>query len=268
MRLPPTISKTQFSATKSGKHLIQPSVQKGSPKGWMWRMRSPQIRCAFENYILDVDCYLADYRDGWVWKQMHERDPGTATMTTVTVPWARTSRQVATTPFVQFTPSHDNLRRVDATVFHLADEEPEAERASPPCAENDPLPPLGQNSLRPESCPWRLSPHILYSGLTSPAGSLYHKWVSELTAWEPHSLSHLCASLRQRPKILAFPSWTVLPSSSQGPILPRFSAGTSFPDKPWNSGRLPPPCPSPGHYTLYHLFDILLIYLFVQPFFL
>ena len=38
-------------------------------------------------------------------------------------------------------PSRNNLRRVDATGFHLADEEPEAERESPPCSESDQLPP-------------------------------------------------------------------------------------------------------------------------------
>lgn len=136
-------------------------------------------------------------------------------------------------------PSRNNLRRVDATGFHLADEEPEAERESS-LLRKWPASSSGCTSLRPESCPWRLS-HT--SCICHESWWLPSYQVVSLSCWQPGTtllVSSLCLP-QKKAEILAFPSpWTVLGSSSQGAILSSFPVGTSSPDKPlWNSGRLP-----------------------------
>lgn len=68
-----------------------------------------------------------------------------------------------------------------------------------------------------------------------PLLALQPKWSLWVDSLEPHVLSHLCASLRKRPRSSVFPQVVRAPF-----CLSSFSVGTSFPDKPlWNSSLLP-----------------------------
>ena len=145
-----------------------------------------------------------------------KKDPGRPTTTTVTVPWALTPRQAASTPSQQ-------LKGGRCYWFSFSRRGPWG-WAWALTLESSPTP-FSHTLCWPQSCWLPLLP-------LQPRRSL------SVDSLEPHSLSHLCACLRKRPKSSRFP----LPGQVvRAPFcLSSFSVGTSFLDRPlWNSSLLP-----------------------------